>query len=171
MYKYTVVEDDVGRCASDMDFIASQDDRGDDYISRKDYPASSSEEDSADAKAEAPSPDSAPAPDRMARAKEEPTDSKATGSSEAAPMTVDHAEASVQSGKRLRQTQVKIPSLRRSPQTPAEGMPEAPRPREEDRPVKMRVVLCEIHFLYGWSVKYLYDLHGDLKVREIESIV
>ena len=35
----------------------------------------------------------------------------------------------------------------------------------------MRVVLVEVHFLYGWNVKFLKDKHGELRVREMEATV
>ena len=43
VFKYIVVQEDVGKCASDMDFNEGHDDHGDDFISRRDYPPSSSE--------------------------------------------------------------------------------------------------------------------------------
>ena len=138
-----MTQEDVGKCAFDMDFIFDADDLAEDFITRKPYssPSNSSDSDSQLGQTDSPTP----CLDRASVAKEDPYGS--LDSSQSNPQADDVAVESASSSMKLRQTVTKVPPLVLSPHTAKETR-QASFSTQDDQPKlnKMRAVMIEIHF-------------------------
>ena len=164
-------EEDIGRCAYEMDFVFDADGLGEDYISRRAYRSSSSSSSESSDSDSSPAPSaSAPCPDKVAVAKEDPYQSADSVPSDQP--AVETAEDSASSNKKLRQTVMRVPPLMIPPQTPREIRRGDPSTRDDDqRPTTMRAVLAEIHFLFCHNVKFLFNEKRELKTYDMEQKV